>query len=50
MEKKTGHGPNGSVTNEVITHHLDTTDLSAVEREELQNYKDYLIYKRLKNS
>ena len=38
--KKTGHGPNGSVTNEVITHHLDTTDLSAVEREELQNYKD----------
>ena len=40
----------GTVTNEVITHQLDVTDLSAVEREELENYKEYLIYKRSKNS
>lgn len=38
----------GTVTNEVITHQLDVTDLSAVEREELENYKEYLIYKRSK--
>lgn len=44
------YGADGTVTNEVITHQLDVTDLSAVEREELENYKEYLIYKRSKNS
>lgn len=47
-EIATHYRADGSVTNEVITHHLDVTDLSAVEREELENYKEYLIYKRSK--
>ena len=50
VEIKTAYGPNGKVTNEIITYQIDTTDLSVVEREELENYKEYLIYKRSKNS
>lgn len=47
-EIATHPGAGGTVTNEVIPHQLDVTDLSAVEREELENYKEYLIYKRSK--
>lgn len=48
VEIKTSYGPNGKVTNEIIKHHLDTTDLSAVEREQLEIFKEYLIFRRSK--
>lgn len=47
---KTSIDSDGNITNEIVTQHLDVTDLSVVEREELENYKEYLIYKRSKNS